>query len=191
MPVAPYRQQIDGSAQLSHRLAHGGMLDPGGDHPAGRTGRVESLDRNVVRLRARGSEDHLNGLGAQEVRDFLAGIVKHAARLAPRTVLGAGVDGTRRRHPRIDGALAHRLGRSVVKIVRHNPTFLRALPSGPYLRLLISSVSAGAISCRSPTTPRSAIWKNGSSPSWLTTTMVPEVCMPEMCCIAPEIPRPM
>src|SRR5690606_36106432 len=49
------------------------------------------------------------------------------------------------------------------------------------LRLLISSVSCGAMSNRSPTTPKSAISKIGASGSLFTATIVFEVCIPARC----------
>src|SRR5580765_7921585 len=56
------------------------------------------------------------------------------------------------------------------------------------LRCFTSSVSCGTISCRSPTTPRSANSKIGALPSLLIATIVPELCMPTLCWIAPEMP---
>ena len=55
-------------------------------------------------------------------------------------------------------------------------------------RLAISSVRAGMIVNRSPTTPKSASWKMGASASLLTATIVFEVCMPARCWMAPEMP---
>ena len=52
-----------------------------------------------------------------------------------------------------------------------------------------SSVSFGTISCRSPTTPRSANSKIGAFGSLLIATIVPEPCMPTLCWIAPEMPQ--
>ena len=56
------------------------------------------------------------------------------------------------------------------------------------LRCFTSSVSFGRISCRSPTTPRSANSKIGALPSLLIATTVPEPCIPTLCWIAPEMP---
>src|SRR5438093_604681 len=55
-------------------------------------------------------------------------------------------------------------------------------------RCLTSSVSFGTIVCRSPTTPRSANSKIGAFASLLIATIVPELCMPTLCWIAPEMP---
>ena len=52
-----------------------------------------------------------------------------------------------------------------------------------------SSVSFGMISCRSPTTARSAYSKIGAFASLLIATIVPEFCIPTLCWIAPEIPQ--
>src|SRR4029450_13732351 len=49
------------------------------------------------------------------------------------------------------------------------------------LRCFTSSVSLGTISCRSPTTPRSANSKIGALPSLLIATTTPELCMPPLC----------
>ena len=43
--------------------------------------------------------------------------------------------------------------------------------------------------CRSPTTPRSANSKIGAFGSLLIATIVPELCMPTLCWIAPEMPQ--
>ena len=59
------------------------------------------------------------------------------------------------------------------------------------LRALTSSVSFGTISCRSPTTPKSAYSKIGAFGSLLIATIRPELCMPTLCWIAPEIPHAM
>src|SRR4051794_21769003 len=59
------------------------------------------------------------------------------------------------------------------------------------LRCRTSSVSFGTISCRSPTTPKSANSKIGAFASLLIATIVPEPCMPTLCWIAPEMPRAM
>ena len=60
--------------------------------------------------------------------------------------------------------------------------------SPPRLRLSISSIRAGRTVCRSPTTPKSAIWKIGAFGSLLIATMVRDPCMPARCWIAPEMP---
>ena len=52
----------------------------------------------------------------------------------------------------------------------------------------ISSVSFGTISWTSPTTPRSLNSKIGAFASLLIATIVPELCMPTLCWIAPEMP---
>src|ERR671935_97213 len=59
------------------------------------------------------------------------------------------------------------------------------------LRWRTSSVSLGTISCTSPTTPRSAYSKMGAFGSLLIATITPELCMPTLCWIAPEIPQAM
>src|SRR5581483_295857 len=58
----------------------------------------------------------------------------------------------------------------------------------PHVRDRASSVSFGTISCRSPTTPRSAYSKIGACGSLLIATTTPEPCIPTLCWIAPEIP---
>src|SRR4029453_13290955 len=50
-----------------------------------------------------------------------------------------------------------------------------------------SSVSLGTTSFRSPTTPRSQKSKIGALGSLLIATITPELCMPTLCWIAPEI----
>src|SRR5262245_16662840 len=55
-------------------------------------------------------------------------------------------------------------------------------------RARISSVSFGTISWTSPTTPRSLNSKIGAFASLLIATIVPELCMPTLCWIAPEMP---
>src|SRR5918992_2886640 len=52
-----------------------------------------------------------------------------------------------------------------------------------------SCVSLGTISCRSPTTPRSEYSKMGAFGSLLMATIVPALCIPTLCWIAPEIPQ--
>ena len=59
------------------------------------------------------------------------------------------------------------------------------------LRALTSSVSFGTTSCTSPTTPRSENSKMGAFGSLLIATMTPELCMPTLCWIAPEMPHAM
>ncbi len=51
-----------------------------------------------------------------------------------------------------------------------------------------NSVSAGTMAKRSPTTSRSANSPIGTPASRLIATMVPALCMPTLCWIAPEIP---
>src|SRR5581483_1918924 len=55
-------------------------------------------------------------------------------------------------------------------------------------RCAMSSVSFGTISWTSPTTPRSLNSKIGAFASLLIATIVPELCMPTLCWIAPEMP---
>ena len=59
------------------------------------------------------------------------------------------------------------------------------------LRCLTSSVSLGTTSWTSPTTPRSENSKIGAFASLLIATITPELCMPTLCWIAPEIPQAM
>jgi hypothetical protein len=59
------------------------------------------------------------------------------------------------------------------------------------LRWRTSSVSFGTISCRSPTTPRSAYSKIGAFGSLLIATITPELCIPTLCWMAPEMPQAM
>src|SRR5207237_4152001 len=59
------------------------------------------------------------------------------------------------------------------------------------LRAFTSSVSFGTSSCTSPTTPRSENSKMGAFGSLLIATITPELCMPTLCWIAPEIPHAM
>src|SRR5207248_11044480 len=82
-------------------------------------------------------------------------------------VLGIGRCGDR---------LGRRPGRREIRRLGH-PRTLRT-----------SSVSFGTISCRSPTTPRSANSKIGACGSLLMATIVPEDCMPTLCWIAREMP---
>src|SRR5439155_6854016 len=58
-------------------------------------------------------------------------------------------------------------------------------------RCLTNSVSFGTISCTSPTTPRSENSKIGAFGSLLIATITPELCIPTLCWIAPEIPHAM
>ena len=172
MPAAVHGEQVHGGAglgKLAHGIANRWVLNIRRNDAVGISRSIKALDSDIIRLGTRGGKDDLDGFAPKEGGDFLAGIVKHGTCPAARGVLGAGVERAGGGNPCVDGGLAHRLGCCVVEIVRH------------YWRAFNSSVRAGAISCRSPTTPRSAIWKNGSSWSWLTTTMVPEVCMPEVC----------
>ncbi len=60
-----------------------------------------------------------------------------------------------------------------------------------YPRARTSSVSLGTIWWRSPTTPRSQKSKMGAFGSLLIATIVPELCIPTLCWIAPEIPHAM
>ncbi len=64
-------------------------------------------------------------------------------------------------------------------------------PGHEALRALTSSVSFGTTSCTSPTTPRSENSKIGAFESLLIATITPELCMPTLCWIAPEIPHAM
>src|SRR3954467_6441931 len=75
--------------------------------------------------------------------------------------------------------IARREGRRVVRRL-HEP-----------LRAFTSSVSFGTISCTSPTTPRSEYSKIGAFGSLLIATITPELCIPTLCWIAPEIPHAM
>src|SRR6185437_15887548 len=59
------------------------------------------------------------------------------------------------------------------------------------LRCLTSSVSFGTTSCTSPTTPRSENSKIGAFVSLLIATITPELCIPTLCLIAPEMPQAM
>ena len=61
----------------------------------------------------------------------------------------------------------------------------------PPLRCFTSSVSFGTTSCTSPTTPRSANSKIGAFASLLIATITPELCIPTLCWIAPEMPQAM
>src|SRR5581483_3199673 len=61
-------------------------------------------------------------------------------------------------------------------------------PNAHERRARTSSVSFGTISCRSPTTPRSANSKMGAFGSLLIATITFEPCMPTLCWIAPEMP---
>ncbi len=62
---------------------------------------------------------------------------------------------------------------------------------GYALRARTSSVSLGAIWVRSPITPRSAKSKMGAFGSLLTATIVPELCIPTLCWMAPLMPSAM
>ena len=137
--------------QLGNAIAHGWVLDRSRNHAVGGAQTVQALDGDVVSFGAGRGEDDLDRLAAKNFRDFLAGVVKHGASLSARGILRAGVYRARGGNPRIDGHLAHRLSSRIVKVVRH------------YLRDSSSATKAGEISWTSPTTPRSAIWKKGSS----------------------------
>ena len=67
----------------------------------------------------------------------------------------------------------------------------RWVVGGPHAarRARTSSVNFGRISFRSPTTPRSAYSKIGAFGSLLIATIRPELCIPTLCWIAPEMPR--
>ena len=54
---------------------------------------------------------------------------------------------------------------------------------------LTSSVSFGTTCCTSPTMPKSANSKIGAFASLLIATIVPELCIPTLCWIAPLIPQ--
>ena len=56
-------------------------------------------------------------------------------------------------------------------------------------RALTSSVSFGTTTCTSPTTPRSENSKIGAFESLLIATITPELCMPTLCWMAPEMPH--
>ena len=60
---------------------------------------------------------------------------------------------------------------------RHQPACLRS-----------NSTSSGTIVCTSPTTARSLNSKIGACGSLLIATIVFELCIPTLCCTAPEIP---
>ena len=60
---------------------------------------------------------------------------------------------------------------------RHQPACLRS-----------SSTSSGTTVCTSPTTARSLNSKIGAFGSLFTATIVFELCIPTLCCTAPEIP---
>jgi hypothetical protein len=64
------------------------------------------------------------------------------------------------------------------------------VPYAP-LAFFTSSVSAGRMVKRSPTTPRSAMRKIGASASLLIATMCLELDIPARCWIAPEMPAAM
>src|SRR5437899_936714 len=77
-----------------------------------------------------------------------------------------------------------RLGDVVARRERRRKVARAAHP----LRWRTSSVSLGTISCTSPTTPRSLNSKIGAFASLLIATIVPELCMPTLCWMAPEMP---
>ena len=54
---------------------------------------------------------------------------------------------------------------------------------------LTSSVSFGTTCCTSPTMPKSANSKIGAFASLLIATIVPELCIPTLCWIAPLMPQ--
>src|SRR6266702_3663896 len=62
-------------------------------------------------------------------------------------------------------------------------------PAHPALHALTSSVNFGTTSCTSPTTPRSENSKIGAFGSLLIATMTPELCIPTLCWMAPEMPH--
>ena len=49
-------------------------------------------------------------------------------------------------------------------------------------------MSFGTMACTSPTTPRSLNSKIGAFASLLIATITFELCMPTLCCTAPEMP---
>ena len=90
----------------------------------------------------------------------------------------ADLDPLVRRVGRLGDVVARGERRREVRGPRHQPRRWRT-----------SSVSLGTISCTSPTTPRSLNSKIGAFASLLIATIVPELCMPTLCWIAPEMPR--
>jgi len=70
--------------------------------------------------------------------------------------------------------------RRFLRIQGHSPRAFR-----------ISAISSGTTRYRSPTIPRSAIWKMGAFSSLFTAAMSPASRIPVMCCIWPEMPSPM
>src|SRR5579885_2377353 len=100
-----------------------------------------------------------------------------------RETSGAGAD---YEHADLD-ALVDRVGRRRHEIrgVERRREVRRAAHD---LRAAMSSVSFGTISWTSPTTPRSLKSKIGAFASLLIATIVPELCIPTLCWIAPEMP---
>src|SRR6478672_6611700 len=97
-----------------------------------------------------------------------------------------GRAGTDDEHADVDARVARiaRLGDEVAPVERR-----RELGRACHdVRCFTSSVSFGTISFRSPTTPRSANSKIGAFASLLIAMIVPELCMPTLCWIAPEMP---
>src|SRR6266545_220978 len=110
---------------------------------------------------------------------------------APETTCEPGRAGADDHDPDLDplfdriGRLGHELPR------RERGGVVGGLHLYAALRCWTSSVSLGTISCRSPTTPRSQNSKIGAFGSLLIATTVPELCMPTLCWIAPEMPQAM
>src|SRR6185295_17184077 len=88
------------------------------------------------------------------------------------------VDPLVRRVGRSPDRLGRGEGRREICRARHEPRRSRT-----------SSVSFGTTWWTSPTTPKSQKSKIGAFGSLLIATIVPELCMPTLCWIAPEMPH--
>src|SRR5204862_142905 len=106
----------------------------------------------------------------------------HDAAVRDEELLGRGLGEDHR------SALFRALGEKTAELgEREHP--VAVVPHQQPRRWRTSSVSLGTVSCTSPTTPRSLNSKIGAFASLLIATIVPELCMPTLCWIAPEMPR--
>ena len=85
--------------------------------------------------------------------------------------------------------LVGRVGRRPDRLVERNRWWEVCGAGHPPRRSRTSSVSFGTTWWTSPTTPKSANSKIGAFGSLLIATIVPELCIPTLCWIAPEIPH--
>ena len=102
-----------------------------------------------------------------------------------RETSGAGADD---QDADVDPLVA-RVGRNSDRFVNRERSRVVRGAGHPPRRSRTSSVSFGTTWWTSPTTPKSANSKIGAFGSLLIATIVPELCIPTLCWIAPEIPH--